>query len=128
MCLQINTGYQLNKDSYTNCASLFIMLCMMRHQNILLTSLNRRPMFRDMGATLFNTRTFTGKKLKKKKKSMGRQKFLGRSTNVKEQSATSCKKFELYLKFQEKQAHLFLEAFLNVCKDLKVFVTYFHYV
>ena len=42
---------------------------------------------------------FTGKKFKK---SMGRQKFFGCSTNFMEQSATSCKKFKLYHKFQEK--------------------------
>ena len=34
---------------------------------------------------------------------MGRQKFLGSSTNFMEQSATSCKKFQLFYKFKKKK-------------------------
>ena len=51
---------------------------------------------------------------------MGRQKFFGCSTNFMEQSATSCKKFKLYHKFQEKPKNTFILG------GIKVFVTCFH--
>ena len=51
---------------------------------------------------------------------MGRQKFFGRSTNFMEQSAMSCKKFELYHKFQEKLKNTLILG------GIQVSVTCFH--
>ena len=107
LCLQIDTGYQLSKDSYTSCASLFTKFCMIRHQNILQTLLNH--MLRDIVGYAPQHKNFYRKEIQNIN---GATEVFGRSTMFMEQSATSCKKFELYYKFQEKLKNLFiLEAF-----------------
>ena len=96
LCLQIYTGYQLNKDPYTSCTLLFIKLCTIRHQNILLTLLNH--IFLDIVHYAPQQKDFYRKEIQK----------INGSTSFMEQSATSCKKFELYHKFQEKPENTFI--------------------